>query len=73
MNEVFSADGGLNLALTWLNDALWTYLLIGVLVLCGLYFSWRTKFVQFRYVHEMIRVLGESVPRGSSSQSWPEG
>lgn len=69
MNEVFSADGGLNLALTWLNDALWTYLLIGVLVLCGLYFSWRTKFVQFRYVHEMIRVLGESVPRGSSSQS----
>ncbi len=69
MNEVFSADGGLNLALTWLNDALWTYLLIGVLVLCGLYFSWRTKFVQFRYVHEMIRVLGESVPRGSTSQS----
>lgn len=63
MNNLFSADSAINVALTMVNDAMWTYCLIGALVLCGLYFTWRTGFVQFRYVHEMIRALSESSQR----------
>ena len=37
----------LNTAITSVNDALWTYLLIGALIICGLYFTIRTRFVQF--------------------------
>lgn len=43
------------------NDILWSYILIGVLVLVGLYFTFRTKFVQFRMVGEMVRLLGDGV------------
>lgn len=54
MNEV------LNSLITTVNDYLWTYLLIGVLIACGLYFTWRTRFVQFRMIGEMVRLLGDS-------------
>lgn len=50
----------LNEWITSVNDAIWTYVLIGVLVGCGLWFTWRTKFVQFRMVGEMFRLLTES-------------
>lgn len=46
--------------ITEVNDFLWTYILIAVLVGCGLWFTWRTRFVQFRMLHEMIRLLGDS-------------
>ena len=49
-----------NNLITTINDALWAYLLIGVLVGCGLWFTWRTRFVQFRMVGEMIRLLADS-------------
>ena len=39
------------------NDALYGYLLIILLVLGGLYFSVRTKFVQFRLFGEQIRAV----------------
>lgn len=42
-----------------LNDFVWTYVLIAVLILLGIYFSFRTKFVQFRYIGEMFRILGD--------------
>ena len=42
------------------NDLLWGYLLIGALIACGLWFTWRTRFVQFRMVGEMLRLLGDS-------------
>ncbi|TYR78740.1 alanine:cation symporter family protein [Priestia megaterium] len=42
-----------------INNILWTYVLIALLLLIGLYFTVRTKFVQFRYIKEMIRLLGE--------------
>ena len=35
-------------------------MLIVALVGCGLWFTWRTKFVQFRMVGEMLRLLTES-------------
>lgn len=40
-----------------INDALWGYVLIAALVGCGLWFTWRTRFVQFRMLGEMLRLL----------------
>lgn len=42
------------------NDALWTYLLIGLLLGTALWFSIRTRFVQFRMFGEMLRLLVNS-------------
>ncbi len=41
------------------NDFVWTYILIAGLILLGLYFSFKTKFVQLRYFNEMFRILGD--------------
>ena len=46
--------------ITQVNDAVWGYVLIFVLVGCGLWFTWRTRFVQFRMVGEMLRLLTDS-------------
>ena len=43
--------------LNGLNDVIWTYILIAVLLVLGLLFSVKTKFVQFRYFGEMLRLL----------------
>ena len=40
-----------------LNNYLWSYVLIIMLVVLGIYFTFRTKFVQFRYFKEMFRLL----------------
>ena len=50
----------LNDLITSLNDAIWGYVLIAALVGCGLWFTLRTRFVQFRMVGEMVRLLTES-------------
>ena len=50
----------LNTIITTVNDALWTYLLIGALILCGLYFTIRTRFVQFTMLGDMFRQLADS-------------
>ena len=50
----------MNEIITQINEALWSYLLIGALVICGLWFSFKTKGVQFRMVGEMFRLLTES-------------
>ena len=50
-------------ALNWLvgpaNDFLWTYILIGFLLLIGVYFTIGTKFVQVRMFGEMFRLIVE--------------
>ena len=46
--------------ITIINDFIWSYLLIVALIGCGLWFTWRTRFVQFRMVGEMLRLLTES-------------
>ena len=28
-----------------INDFIWTYLLIALLILCGLWFTWKTRFI----------------------------
>ena len=42
------------------NDFLWSYLLIAVLLGGGLYFTLRTRFVQVRMLPEMLRSLSAS-------------
>ncbi|MCR4994021.1 MAG: alanine:cation symporter family protein [Bacteroidales bacterium] len=46
--------------MTQINDALWGYVLIAALIVCGLWFTWRTRFVQFRMIGEMIRLLTDT-------------
>ena len=53
----------MNQLITLVSDALWGYVLIGALVLCGLWFTWKTHFVQFRMVGEMFRLLGDSTSK----------
>ncbi|MTI80665.1 MAG: alanine:cation symporter family protein [Firmicutes bacterium] len=43
------------------NDILWSYVLIVMLIVLGVYFTVRTKFVQFRMLGEMIKLLGGGV------------
>ena len=50
----------MNELITSVNDVLWSYVLMVALVGCGLWFTWRTRFVQFRMVGEMLRLLTES-------------
>ena len=42
-----------------INDALYSYILIIILVAGGLFFTIRTKFVQFRHFKDQIRVVSE--------------
>ena len=60
MSDIFAADGWLNRVVTASNDFLWTYVLIAVLIGCSLYFTLRSRGVQFRMIGEMFRMLGES-------------
>ena len=69
MTEFFAPDGWLNLMLEHINDVLWVYILLGVLIACGLYFTWRTRFVQFRMIGEMVRLLGDSANTGSNDKN----
>ena len=47
----------LNTIINVSNDILWTYVLIAPLILLGLYFTFKARFVQFRYIKEMFRLL----------------
>lgn len=49
------------------NDFLWTYILIAMLLIIGIYFTFKTKFVQFRYLGEMIKLLGDGVSRSDKN------
>ena len=50
----------LNEQITIVNDAIWGYVLIVALVGCGFWFTIKTRFVQFRMVGEMFRLLTDS-------------
>ena len=51
-----------------INTLLWSYILIAMLIVLGLYFTFRTKFVQFRYFKEMFRLLGEKSDKDIKSK-----
>lgn len=42
------------------NTILWSYVLIIMLIALGFYFSFKLRFVQFRYIKEMFKLLGSS-------------
>lgn len=44
-----------------INDVLWTYVIVALLIVAGLYFTIRSRFVQFRFIKEMFRLLGEGM------------
>ena len=51
----------LNLTVDFLNNILWSYVLIVMLLVLGTYFTLKTKFVQIRYFTQMVKILGDSV------------
>ena len=51
-----------------INTLLWSYVLIAMLIVLGVYFTFRTKFVQFRYFGEMFRLLGDGAGKGAKSE-----
>ena len=59
----------LNKLILLVNDFIWTYVLIAMLIVIGLYFTFKTKFVQFSNIKEMFKLLGE----GTSSKDKSKG
>ena len=57
----------LNNISTQISNALYSYILIILLVLGGLYFTLRTKFVQFRLLKEQFRAVTEKTDKNSVS------
>ena len=53
-----------------INDALYSYVLIIILVLGGLYFTFRTKFVQFRLLKEQFHAVMEKPKDGNGVSSF---
>lgn len=58
MDAYFSAFDAI---INSINGFLWSYILIGLLLGLGLYFTIRTGFVQIRYLKEMIHLLTEGM------------
>ena len=50
------------------NNFMYTYLLVYMLVGIGLYFTIRTRFVQFKMIPEMFRVITEKAPVGKDGK-----
>lgn len=50
------------------NDVLWTYILVAMLLGCAVWFTLKTRFVQFRMIGEMIRLLGDSAGKGDKKE-----
>lgn len=69
LTEFLSAEGELNAFFEQVSNALWGWnfhSLLFALVACGIFFTIRTRFVQFRMFPEMIRSLADSVPKEKS-------
>ena len=45
---------------TSVNNVLWSYILIATLIACGLWFTYKTKFVQFGMIRHMFKLLIET-------------
>jgi AGCS family alanine or glycine:cation symporter len=53
--------------LTW-GDNLWTWIIVPVVVVLGLYFTARSGVVQFRLIPEMFRTLTDKTPRTTTGE-----
>ncbi len=47
------------------NTILWQYILISLLITIGIYFTFKSNFVQFKFLGDMLRLLGDG---GSSNK-----
>lgn len=56
---------GLNQIISFGNTYIGTYLLIVLLLIAGFYFTFKTNFVQFRMIKEMILLLGDGVGKST--------
>lgn len=57
----------LNSFVLLINDFIWTYILVAMLISLGIYFTFKTRFVQFRYFKEMFRILGDGTKDDKNS------
>lgn len=55
-----------------LNDCLWTYVVITLLVFCALYFTFRIRGVQFRLLRDMCRIVVDR-PRHDGQEKTADG
>ena len=58
----------LNNWINGVNDILWSYNLIIMLLGCAVWFTIKSRFVQFRMIGEMIRLLGDSAGKGEKGE-----
>lgn len=49
----------MNGLLTTTNGFLWSYIIVALLIIVGLYFTFRSRFLQVRMLKEMVIVLKE--------------
>lgn len=54
-------EATLNHIVSTINEYLWNYLIIFILIGAGLWFTFKTRLVQIRQIPEMIRLLGDGV------------
>lgn len=58
----------INSIIASVNDVLWSYVLTIMLIGCALWFTFRGRFLQFRMVKEMVRLLGDSKPKSDNGE-----
>ena len=58
----------LNEWISSINDVLWSYILVTLLLGCAFWFTIRSRFVQFRMMGEMVRLLGDSPKKAGSHE-----
>lgn len=51
-----------------INDILWSYILIIMLLGCAIWFTFKTRFVQFRMIKEMIKLLADSTEKTKNGE-----
>ncbi|MBR5296422.1 MAG: alanine:cation symporter family protein [Parabacteroides sp.] len=51
-----------------INEILWSYILIILLLGCAVWFTIKTRFVQFCMIREMVRVLGDSTNKAHKEE-----
>ena len=54
--------------LNTINNILWGYAIIIALIGCGLWFTWRMRFVQFRMIGEMLRLLTDASAKTNGTE-----
>ena len=57
----------LNDVLQLISDTTYTYVVVWLIALCGIYFTFKTRFSQFRLFPDSIKYMGEKSGKGEVS------